>query len=194
MTAATYDDVKTKDDTDRAPVTGLGRLSALVLAAALVFLKLWQLGDQLDWQYATAYPFVRGIEWVDQWRAIVMIVLEGLAGAAAISVAFSIFVSNTFTTNISQKIVRKVKNAVNEETRADIASIRKDVAEFRELLTSKQQNPDDLKLLNQFLEFARDNKIADLQDKLRNDDELISKLASALSDAVRDLRERPSSD
>lgn len=193
MTAATYEGVQPETENERAPVTGLGRLSALLLAGALVLLKLWELGDALHWEYSQSYPFVRGIAWEDEWRSIAIIALEGLAGAAAISIAFSIFVSNTFTTNISQKIVRKVKNAVNEETRADIASIRKDVAEFRDLLASKQQNPDDLKLLNQFLEFARDNKIAELQDKLKNDDELINKLASALSDAVRDLRDRPPS-
>jgi hypothetical protein len=193
VTAATYEDARSESD-ERTPITGVGRLSALALAVALVVLKLSELGETLNWEYATSYPFVRNIEWADQWRSIAIIALEGAAGAAAISIAFSIFVSNTFTTNISQKIVRKVKNAVNEETRSDVASIRKDVAEFRELLATKQANPDDLRLLNQFLEFARDNKISELQEKLRNDDELINRLASALSDAVRDLRERPPSD
>lgn len=193
MTAATYEGVQPETENERTPVTGLGRLSALLLAGALVLLKLWELGDTLNWEYAQSYPFVKGINWHDEWRSIAIIALEGLAGAAAISIAFSIFVSNTFTTNISQKIVSKVKNAVNEETRADIASIRKNVAEFRDLLASKQQNPDDLKLLNEFLVFARDGKIAELKGKLKNDDELINRLASALSDAVRDLRERPPS-
>lgn len=42
MTAATYDGVQSETENEHTPVTGLGRLSALLLAGALVLLKLWE--------------------------------------------------------------------------------------------------------------------------------------------------------
>lgn len=191
MTAATFESSAagaSRTDVDRPPVSGVGRISALLLALALVSLKLMQLGEQLGWQYAADYPFVRGIEWAEQWLAIAIIVLEGIAGAAAISIAFSIFISNTFTTNISSKIVRKVTNAVNEETKNNIASIRKDVAEFRELLEARQANPDDLRLLNEFLKYARDKQIEDLDRTLKGEGQVINRIIGILSTAVQELR------
>jgi hypothetical protein len=169
-----------------------GKVFGVLLACAIITLKLSELGQQNSWSLSWAPPFIAGADWSDQWRPALIIVLEGLAAAAAITIAFGIFVSNSFTSNVSTRIVNRVKHAVNEETRQNLASIRKDVAEFKELLIARQADPEHLRLLNEFLEFARDNKIAELSQKLRNDDELINKLATALSEAVRDLRSRPS--
>jgi len=199
MTAASYDgpleadrSTSTEELTTKAAGAGWGgRVLALLLAIAIVALKLSELGSEHGWSFNWHAPFIHGADWSTQWRAAAIIVLEGLAASAAITIALGIFVSNSFTTNVSTRIVNRVKHAVNEETRQNLASIRKDVAEFKELLVARQADPEHLRLLNEFLEFARDNKITELSQKLRSDDELINKLATALSEAVRDLRDRP---
>ena len=170
------------------PKTGwFGRILALLLAAALAMLKLAEFGDHNDWSYSLSLMPVQGIDWDEQWKAITIIGLEGVAAAAAISIAFSLYVSNTFTTNVSSKIVKNVRNALNKETRDNISAIntnvtelRSDVDAFRQLL--EQRGQDQINELERFLDYAHSKRVIDLRGQLQTDDSLFLKLADALEE------------
>jgi hypothetical protein len=170
------------------PRTGwFGRFLALALAAALAALKLVEFGDENGWSYSLVVPFVHDVDWHQQWKAITVIALEGVASAAAISIAFSLYVSNTFTTNVSSKIVKNVRNALNRETRENISAIntnvtelRSDVDAFRQLL--EKRGDDQIQELERFLAYAHGKRVTDLSGQLQTDDVLFLRLADALEE------------
>lgn len=163
----------------------LGRLVFLVVGSSLFALKFAGIGNQVEWAFLGDFQrHWTEVHW-EQWRQLGILALESTAAAAVVTIAFTyVIVNTTFNSTVVQ---------ASEHLEGAIGDIREKVSSFASKLDAKTAaDPDDIKLLRDFLTYAQNQDNAQLRERLRLDDELFGRLVGVIQEAV-DARRASSS-
>jgi hypothetical protein len=184
--------VEAKRQVDR--ITLAGRWMFGILSAATVILTVMKVGTDTDWAFVgdLRWP-LRDVHWGD-WLQIVGAIAAAVAASAAISFSFRyVKIKNVLnqlieynSTNIGSQDNSTHHHTTNTHgadpgVRDEVLRVGEHVRQLEQLLADKQANPEHLRQLQEFLQYAQNERILELKEQLGRDAELFERLRGLMN-------------
>lgn len=179
-----------KERVDRIKL--LGRLLFGGLSALVVILTVLKVGTDNDWVFLGDFGRPIGEAHWDQWREIAAAVAAGVAGAAAISfsvryIAIRNVLNQLFQDNSTH--IGSQDNSTNHQhnyrsdpgVRDEVLRVGEHVRGLERLLEDRQADPEHLRQLREFLEYAQNERMLELKQQLAKDAEMFERFRSLMS-------------